>query len=878
VRRSRSTFPAQSAVDTLVDVVPEPSTSVTEIGGYHAIRTLARSAAVDVLLATNREAGANERKFVLRVLGEKYARDERFRSAFTRAATAYGRLIHPAIVQVHELLEFEGRPVIVLDHVDGAALNRARGMLRAVGYGIDDMAALHIAAECSVALAAAHAARDDSGGSAPILHRYLGPAKVLIGWDGSIKIRDFGLPEPTTANQQSFVGVARGADGYMAPEQVNGKEATPRTDVYSAAILLWELLTKKRAFQKSKRQVEMWRAMADPRVEALDTLRPDLDRRLRELLCKALDPRVEKRTVTAKDMAILLRELISEESGREHLAGLMEMIRHEPSPVLSEPPPEIAGMGSVRIATPGGADKAAVRGSMPTVDMSAPAKTAARPAAAQSIRTSATSGNVVAARVLADPSPELKRTSSSKIPAVKPASDTAPKSVKRLSSGAMPATRSVAAPSASRTTSSAKIRAVDPAPASERSAPARTSSAKMPAVAPRQGPPPIPAAARRSSGRMEAAKPPPLPAAAANPPPRPASAPKLSVAAASGRAKPPPLPPPAADAAAPSANGASANDAGVDTAAPRSEPKVFSMDPVDEPAPAMPAPGDPSSFASLPKVLVVEFPQADRSEPLARAAVAPAVASAEDDPEPDVPIEVGASVVEPLPVESTEVPHARASAAVAEVIDRLGDRQSDGASTSDLDLASLRPRQRSERRMSVLFGLLSLGGVIAADRLGYVQLPYRDQVADRIRGWVAASESKLGSSRRVATKSRQIATPDLATSAPPKTAAPETPPAVPASSPAVLATGSATTSPPASSVRASPSVSTSPPAIAPGMGLLKTTDLAGGRRIFVDERTVGQTPESVLVKCGTRSVKIGSSGRRQVVDVPCSGEINVEER
>jgi serine/threonine-protein kinase len=51
-----------------------------------------------------------------------------------------------------------------------------------------------------------------------------------------------------------------------------------------------------------------------------------------------------------------------------------------------------------------------------------------------------------------------------------------------------------------------------------------------------------------------------------------------------------------------------------------------------------------------------------------------------------------------------------------------------------------------------------------------------------------------------------------------------------------------------------------------------------GRRIFVDDRTVGQTPESVLVKCGARSVKIGSAGHRQVVDVPCGGEINIAAR
>jgi serine/threonine-protein kinase len=60
------------------------------------------------------------------------------------------------------------------------------------------------------------------------------------------------------------------------------------------------------------------------------------------------------------------------------------------------------------------------------------------------------------------------------------------------------------------------------------------------------------------------------------------------------------------------------------------------------------------------------------------------------------------------------------------------------------------------------------------------------------------------------------------------------------------------------------------------MGLLKTTNATPGRRIFVDDRTVGQTPEAVLVKCGPRLVKLGSSGRARPVAVPCGGELTVE--
>ena len=59
---------------------------------------------------------------------------------------------------------------------------------------------------------------------------------------------------------------------------------------------------------------------------------------------------------------------------------------------------------------------------------------------------------------------------------------------------------------------------------------------------------------------------------------------------------------------------------------------------------------------------------------------------------------------------------------------------------------------------------------------------------------------------------------------------------------------------------------------------MKTTGTAPGRRIFVDERTVGQTPETVVVKCGSRAIKLGSAGSTRTIDVPCGGEITVGDR
>jgi serine/threonine-protein kinase len=206
-------------------------------------------------------------------------------------------------------------------------------------------------------------------------------------------------------------------------------------------------------------------------------------------------------------------------------------------------------------------------------------------------------------------------------------------------------------------------------------------------------------------------------------------------------------------------------------------------------------------------------------------------------------------VVDLPPTDAPEPGPIEPAAAVHEAAETLA--REDATVTSERDLAPpppMPPRRRSRSSTIALVALLSVGAVVAADRFGYVHFR---TVA---RGWFASRASKRATT---------------VTAKPTET-----------SSPAVLASASAAPSPrviPLASASAQP-VPELTSSIPSGMGLLKTSDLSGGRRIFVDDRTAGQTPESILVKCGTRSVKIGSSGRRQLVEVPCGGEIDVAER
>jgi serine/threonine-protein kinase len=105
--------------------------------------------------------------------------------------------------------------------------------------------------------------------------------------------------------------------------------------------------------------------------------------------------------------------------------------------------------------------------------------------------------------------------------------------------------------------------------------------------------------------------------------------------------------------------------------------------------------------------------------------------------------------------------------------------------------------------------------------------------------------------------------------------------ALPSSTPSAAAPApidAGVTAPPSSASASAAQSDASSAVIAEGTGVLKTAGTAPGRRIFVDEKTLGQTPEAVTVKCGKHSVRLGSTGKPQAVEVPCGGEVTIADK
>ncbi|MDQ3953073.1 MAG: protein kinase [Actinomycetota bacterium] len=172
-----------------------------------------------------------QRRVAVKLLKEDLAQDERFVARFEREARAAAALSHPNVASVFDYGEDEATRFIVMELAPGRDLAR---VLREDGR-LPPERARAIGVQICAALAHAH--------SAGLVHRDVKPANVIVDESGGVKVTDFGIARASGETTLTATGSVLGSAQYMAPEQASGAPVTPATDVYSAGIVLYEMLT-----------------------------------------------------------------------------------------------------------------------------------------------------------------------------------------------------------------------------------------------------------------------------------------------------------------------------------------------------------------------------------------------------------------------------------------------------------------------------------------------------------------------------------------------------------------------------------------------------------------------------------------------------------
>ena len=279
-----------------------------------------------------------ERTVAIKILHEHFSDDPEYVERFRREARALAQLNHPNIVTVIDRGEFEGRQFIVFEHVDGETL---KSLVEREGALPVDRA-ISLVHQVARGLAFAH----EHG----VVHRDVKPQNVLIDDDGAAKVTDFGIARSIDPSDGlTETGTLLGTSEYIAPEQASGQRVDERSDQYSLAAVLFELLTGEPPYDGENFMAVAVKHVREP-VPSARERRSDVSPRLDAIVARAMAKRPDDRfPSTEAMMAALEAERTGTHVAPAEADGATEQIRLPGPPPSSRPPSGRRGRSRVAL-------------------------------------------------------------------------------------------------------------------------------------------------------------------------------------------------------------------------------------------------------------------------------------------------------------------------------------------------------------------------------------------------------------------------------------------------------------------------------------------------------------------------------------------------
>jgi serine/threonine-protein kinase len=273
---------------------------------------------------THGAAGFTCRVAIKRVL-PNLAADAGFVAMVVEEARVVSELQHPNIVQVHDFdQDEEGRYFLVMEWIDGIDLEHWIQSFTPATTPWHLCAA--IAVEILRGLSCAHERVDGAGRPAPVIHRDVSPANVLLSVMGIVKLADFGLARAADRAQMTAPGMVKGKLSYMAPELLRRQPATPRSDIFGVGILLWEALAGQPLFASTD-QLETIKKITGNQVPDIRGLRTDIPAALAEVVHAALAFNASDRFERAEEMQRALTAILKNQAEPTDDKALARSIR-----------------------------------------------------------------------------------------------------------------------------------------------------------------------------------------------------------------------------------------------------------------------------------------------------------------------------------------------------------------------------------------------------------------------------------------------------------------------------------------------------------------------------------------------------------------------
>lgn len=277
-----------------------------QIGAYRIESVIQQGGMGEVFLAASTAAESHSSPVVLKRL-PFYEDDEDGYVGMFRAETRVMSLLrHPNVVAALDSFETQRELCLALEFVRGRNLLQVQRACASQGLTMPAGVAVHIMVQILEGLHHAHAYVLEDGRALDLVHRDVTPGNILVAFNGAVKITDFGISKSALSTVVTRVGVVKGTTRYLSPEQIRARAVTARSDVFSAAVVLTELLTGAPLFDRGAVAPTLF-AIVNQERPAVSTLLPFAAPELSMVLEGALASDPDRRPPTARGLADALR-------------------------------------------------------------------------------------------------------------------------------------------------------------------------------------------------------------------------------------------------------------------------------------------------------------------------------------------------------------------------------------------------------------------------------------------------------------------------------------------------------------------------------------------------------------------------------------------
>ena len=271
-------------------------------GKYELVSRLAAGGMAEIFLARTKSIQGFEKYLVIkRILGHR-TQDPEFVRMFLDEARVAATLDHPNIVQIYDVGHVDNEYFIAMEYLRGHNLIEIVRAGAKLGYAKPPLEhVVSVMTQTCAGLHYAHEKRDFEGRSLEIVHRDVTPQNVVVSFDGSVKVVDFGIAKAATREVETLAGTLKGKIGYMSPEQCRGGGVDRRSDVFAAGIILFELTTGKRLYHERSDFDTLKKIIEGPVPSPRDLL-PFYPAFLNAIVVRCLQKNPDDRYQSARDL------------------------------------------------------------------------------------------------------------------------------------------------------------------------------------------------------------------------------------------------------------------------------------------------------------------------------------------------------------------------------------------------------------------------------------------------------------------------------------------------------------------------------------------------------------------------------------------------